>query len=100
MLLLLPLSIFIVFRNSIALLESLNTIVRGLANSVALTCIFGEYWSVSFWYTAFIADACGTAVLAFVTFALTNPKNDTIAKNPYLIPPLIGATLGLSLIHI
>jgi len=43
--------------------------------------------------TAFSAEALGTAVLAFVVFALTNPKND-VAKNKVFIPPLIGATVG------
>ena len=29
-------------------------------------------------------------MLAFVIFALTNPKNETTSKHPFLIPPLIG----------
>lgn len=43
--------------------------------------------------TACFAEALGTAILAFVIFALTNPKNDTV-KNKVFIPPLIGATVG------
>jgi glycerol uptake facilitator-like aquaporin len=43
--------------------------------------------------TAFSAEVLGTAILAFVIFALTNPKNDTV-KNKVFIPPLIGATVG------
>mmetsp|Transcript_8207 Transcript_8207/g.12363 ORF Transcript_8207/g.12363 Transcript_8207/m.12363 type:complete len:93 (-) Transcript_8207:56-334(-) len=27
-------------------------------------------------------------------FALTNPKNETTSKSPFLVPPLIGATVG------
>ena len=42
---------------------------------------------------AFSAEILGTAILAFVIFALTNPKNDTV-KNKVFIPPLIGATVG------
>jgi len=82
------------FRDSIATFESLNGIVRGAASSVASASAFGEYWSVSSWRTAFLAEAYGTAILAFVIFALTHPKNDTMDKNPVLIPPLIGATVG------
>lgn len=43
--------------------------------------------------TAFGAEAFGTAVLAFVIFSLTHPKNDASKNNVY-IPPLIGATVG------
>lgn len=43
--------------------------------------------------TAFFAEAFGTAVLAFVVFSLTNPRNDC-QKNKIFIPPLIGATVG------
>ena len=41
---------------------------------------------------AFLAEAFGTAVLAFVVFSLTHKKNST-AKTGY-IPLLIGATVG------
>lgn len=85
---------FLLFRDSIAKFESINAIVRGSAQSVASASAFGEYWSVSSWQTAFFAEAYGTAILAFVIFALTHPKNDTMDKNPILIPPLIGATVG------
>ena len=36
----------------------------------------------------------GTAILAFVIFALTNKKNETTKESPMLVPPLIGATVG------
>lgn len=42
--------------------------------------------------TAFLAEAVGTAILAFVIFALTNPKNDTMKSG--FVPPLIGLTVG------
>ena len=38
--------------------------------------------------TAFMAECIGTAILAFVIFALTHPKNDTVENG--FIPPLIG----------
>jgi glycerol uptake facilitator-like aquaporin len=41
---------------------------------------------------AFLAEALGTGVLAFVIFSLTNKKNNT-AKSGY-VPLLIGATVG------
>jgi glycerol uptake facilitator protein len=42
--------------------------------------------------TAFLAEALGTGLLAFVIFALTNEKNDTMKKG--FAPPLIGLTVG------
>ena len=33
-------------------------------------------------------------MLAFVIFALTNPKNDAMKGNDGFIPPLIGLTVG------
>lgn len=41
---------------------------------------------------AFVAEAVGTAVLAFVIFALTNPKNDAVDEKQ--IPLVIGLTVG------
>ena len=42
---------------------------------------------------AFLAEAFGTAILAFVVFSLTNPNSDAQKNNVY-IPPLIGMTVG------
>eukprot|EP00979_Chaetoceros_neogracilis_P006414 scaffold1307_cov260-Chaetoceros_neogracile.AAC.2 len=85
---------FALFRDSIAGFEKLNGIVRGAADSVQSASAFGEYWSVSNWGTAFFAEAHGTAILAFVIFALTNADNETTSKHPFLVPPLIGATVA------
>ncbi len=85
---------FGLYHDSIAKFEAVNNIVRGTAESVQSASAFGEYWSVSSAAGAFFAEAYGTAMLAFMIFALTNPKNETTAKNPHLIPPLIGATVG------
>ena len=43
--------------------------------------------------TALLVEAFGTAVLSFVVFSLTHPKNDC-QKNKVFIPPIIGATVG------
>jgi len=85
---------FALFRDSIAGFEKINGIVRGAADSVQSASAFGEYWSVSHWGTAFLAEAYGTAMLAFVIFALTNADNETTSKHPFLIPPLIGLTVA------
>lgn len=82
------------FHSSIAKFESASNIVRGTRASIESAKAFGEYWSVSSWQSAFLAEAYGTAILALVIFSLTNSKNETTAKNPILIPPLIGATVG------
>eukprot|EP00558_Chaetoceros_sp_UNC1202_P011136 CAMPEP_0197250486 /NCGR_PEP_ID=MMETSP1429-20130617/53077_1 /TAXON_ID=49237 /ORGANISM="Chaetoceros sp., Strain UNC1202" /LENGTH=277 /DNA_ID=CAMNT_0042712329 /DNA_START=129 /DNA_END=962 /DNA_ORIENTATION=+ len=82
------------YSDSIVKFELANNIVRGSLDSIQSASAFGEYWSVSSWSTAFFAEAYGTAVLAFVIFALTNSDNETTAKHPHLIPPLIGATVG------
>jgi len=42
--------------------------------------------------TAFLAESVGTAILAFVIFSLTHPKNDKVEGG--LVPPLIGLTVG------
>ena len=42
--------------------------------------------------TAFFAESIGTAILAFVIFALTHPKNETMKSG--FVPPLIGLTVG------
>lgn len=85
---------FGLYHDSIAQFEAANNIVRGAAESIKSASAFGEYWSVSSWAGAFFAEAYGTAMLAFMIFALTNPRNETTAKSPFLIPPLIGATVG------
>jgi glycerol uptake facilitator protein len=82
------------YSDSIAKFETINNIIRGSAESIKSASAFGEYWSVSSWGGAFFAEAYGTAMLAFMIFALTNPRNETTSKSPHLIPPLIGATVG------
>ena len=85
---------FALFHDSIVQFEAANNIIRGTVESVKSASAFGEYWSVTSWVGAFFAEAYGTAMLAFMIFALTNPKNETTTKSPHLIPPLIGLTVG------
>ena len=85
---------FALFHDSIAQFESANNIVRGASESIKSASAFGEYWSVSSWVGAFFAEAYGTAMLAFMIFALTNPKNEFTSKSPHMVPPLIGLTVG------
>jgi MIP family channel proteins len=82
------------FWDSILQFETANNIVRGSLGSVQSASAFGEYWSVSSWLSAFFAEAFGSAILAFAIFALTHPRNETTSKHPFLIPPMIGATVA------
>ena len=82
---------YILFADSITAFETSNNIVRGTLGSIQSASAFGEYWSTSTKVsTAFLTEAYGTAMLAFVIFALTNSKNETTSKHPFLIPPMIG----------
>lgn len=82
----------IMYREKILRFEAANNIVRSSAESIASAKAFGEYYVVSTGL-AFFVELFGTAILAFVVYALTNPKNDTQKNNVY-IPPLIGLTVG------
>mmetsp|Transcript_22752 Transcript_22752/g.48118 ORF Transcript_22752/g.48118 Transcript_22752/m.48118 type:complete len:183 (+) Transcript_22752:521-1069(+) len=84
---------FGVYGSSIAAFEAKNGIVRGAASGIASAKAFGEYFaSPVTTLTAFLAESVGTAILAFVIFALTHPKNDTMKSG--FVPPLIGLTVG------
>lgn len=82
------------YGDNILQFESAKNIVRGSVESVQSALVFGEYWSVSNWMSAFFAEAYGSAILAFAVFALTSPRNETTSKHPFLIPPLIGLTVA------
>lgn len=88
----------LMYWNKIKQYEKLNQIARGTAESIASAKAFGQYFeslpaNTMGMMTAFSAEALGTAILAFVVFALTNEKNDA-SKNTMFIPPLIGCTVG------
>lgn len=44
--------------------------------------------------TAFLAEAFGTALLAFVVFALTHPRNHKDVPQKAFVPALIGSFVG------
>lgn len=83
----------VLYGGSIAAFEAKNGIIRGAASGIKSAKCFGEYFaSPVTTTTAFLAESVGTAILAFVIFALTNPKNDTVKDG--FVPPLIGLTVG------
>eukprot|EP00536_Pseudo-nitzschia_multiseries_P006202 jgi/Psemu1/239177/estExt_Genewise1.C_1290038 len=83
----------VVYSSSIAAFEAKNGIVRSAASGIASAKAFGEYFVHPVTtVTAFLAESIGTAILAFVIFALTHPKNDTMKSG--FVPPLIGLTVG------
>jgi len=83
----------VLYGSSIAAFESKNGIVRGTASGLQSAKAFGEYFSHPVTTTtAFLVESIGTAILAFVIFALTHPKNDTMESG--FVPPLIGLTVG------
>jgi len=83
----------LLYGSSIAAFEAKNGIIRSGASAIASARAFGEYYvSPVTATTAFLAESIGTAILAFVIFALTHPKNDTMKSG--FVPPLIGLTVG------
>jgi len=84
----------IMYNSSITVFESRMDIIRGQQSSLASAKTFGEYYHDPVGTdAAFYAEAFGTAILAFVIFSLTHPKNDCQQNNVY-IPPLIGCCVG------
>ncbi|KAL3945607.1 MAG: hypothetical protein SGBAC_000347 [Bacillariaceae sp.] len=82
-----------IYGTTIAAYEKANGVVRAAASGLASAKAFGEYYVDPVGAgVAFLAEAFGTGVLAFVIFSLTNRKNST-AKTGY-VPLLIGATVG------
>jgi len=84
----------------IRVFEESHGIIRGTVESVASARAFGEYFlhPIST-LGAFIAEAFGTAVLAFAIFALTHRCNGNEQKK-VLVPPLIGACVGALIVLI
>lgn len=84
----------IMYSASLRQFEAANNIVRGTQESIASAKCFGEYYLDPIGNDiAVYAEAFGTAILAFVIFSLTHPKNDCQQNNVY-IPPLIGCCVG------
>ena len=85
----------ILYGSVIRQFEAVEGIVRSQASGVASAKAFGEYFSAPVTVPqAFFAEAFGTAVLAFVVFAVTHPDNEAMQTNPLLVPPLIGLTVA------
>ena len=86
---------YALYAKQILLFEASEGIIRGTFDSFRSAAAFGEYFIETNigWKTAFLAEACGTCVLAFVIFALTNKNNkDTVPKG--MEPALIGCTVA------
>jgi glycerol uptake facilitator protein len=85
------------FYRAIAHFEKKQMIVRGDAASIESAAAFGDYWSLhskdcmNGVHTFFI-EAFGTAVLSFVVFALTHPKNPIPGS---AVPAVVGAVYGV-----
>lgn len=97
------LAVLILFSPFIDRFEAENDIVRGEAGSQRSAMAFGEYFpnpgmfdsamfSVSPLH-AFAVEAFGTAILAFVIFALTERRNAGIPTNG-MVPFFIGFTVA------
>ena len=88
-------ALHLLFRESMLAFEQTENIVRGTTGSEATAKMFGEFHPQNIsTFTASLAEFLGTALLAFVIFALVDPRN----KDPlpsWAIPPAIGATLTL-----
>ncbi len=95
------------FHNFILAFELKQQLVRGTAGSERAAMIFGEYFPnpgmfgpraeaghlVAPWLAATV-EGFGTAILAFVIFALVDRKNVSLPAK-YLAPVLIGATVAI-----
>ena len=95
------------FHNFIQRFEAAKGIVRGTPGSELSAMIFGEYFPnpamfgtdaaahalVSPWQAA-VVEGFGTAVLVFVIFALTSPRN-AVAPSANLVPFFIGFTVAV-----
>ncbi len=94
--------VLILFNPFIDRFEAENDIVRGEAGSQRSAMAFGEYFpnpgmfSATFSVSplhAFAVEAFGTAILAFVIFALTERRNAGIPTNG-MVPFFIGFTVA------
>jgi len=94
--------LYLLFADTIAQFESLNSIVRGSSESVQSAMMFGEFYpnpsagiaAVVTTTTAFIAEAIGTFALVFMIFSLTEGCN-VGRPSDALAPLFIGATVAI-----
>lgn len=94
--------LYLLFSDSIAQFESINHILRGSPQSVKTAQMFGEFYpnpgaglaAVVSPMTAFLAEAIGTFVLAFLVFSLTEGCN-LGRPDDALAPLFIGLTVTI-----
>jgi glycerol uptake facilitator protein len=97
--------LYVCFGGLVAAAEAASGIPRGSAGSEVVAMCYGEYFpnpglgvdaaayaKVSE-LTAFVAELVGTALLAFVVFALTESRNSAAPGGP-LTPLMIGLTIA------
>ncbi len=101
------LAVFTIFHQFLQSFETSHALVRGTPGSERAAMIFGEYFPnpaiygsraegghlVSAWMAA-VVEGLGTAILAFVIFALADRRN-RISRAKHLTPVLIGATVTI-----
>lgn len=101
------LAVFVLFHPFILQFEAAHTLVRGTPGSEQAAMVFGEYFPnpamygprtetdflLSPWLAAAV-EATGTAVLAFVVFALVDRRNHSL-RDKHLAPMFIGATVAV-----
>ncbi len=86
-----------IFETSIKKYEAKNMIVRGTNDSIQSASTFGDYYElspyVSSWNQAVFIEAFGTAFLVFCIFAVTHPKNKTVASTA--VPFVVGSAIAV-----
>jgi len=98
--------LYLIFSEPLKSFEMENQIIRSAPGSEASAKVFGEYFpnpgkqgltpesrKIMTQGPAFAAEVIGTAILLFVIFCVTDPKNT--AMPPLLIAPAIGLTVTL-----
>jgi len=93
-----------VFAPMILRMEARDGILRGSEQSVLTASAFGEYFpnpgmfpgeSFVTPFTAFLVEAWGTGILAFVIWALTHEKQSVVGPYKELVPLIIGFTVSV-----
>ena len=85
--------LFVLFQPMLTAHEAAHGVVRGEVGSVITARCYGEYYSVPHGI-AFLAELFGTATLAFVVFALIDPRNPS-RPAAHMKPVFIGLTISM-----
>jgi len=108
-------ALFVIFSPNLAAREAAKGVKRGDPGSIVTAMCYGEFypnpgpistspepWSDEKWreyqqlvpfHVAFIAEILGTAILALVVFAVSDPRNPA-APAPFLAPLVVGFTVA------